>query len=323
VKRNHKIAVYAYEGMTGFELGVAVEVFGLRRPDLRIDPPYALSLFAVEPSGIAAVGGLELRVPHGLEAVASADTVIVPGAGAGFVSDPPPELVEALCEAHERGARLVSFCTGTFILAASGLLDGRRATTHWLYAEQLATLFPAVQVDARVLYIDDGDLLTSAGTAACIDLCLHLVRRDHGAEVANRLARRMVVSPHRSGEQAQYIEAPIKRQGYDDPTSRVMEWALQRLDRRISVPEMARAAHLSTRSLTRHFAQATGTSPARWLTDQRIAASSELLERTNLSVEDIAQQVGIPSPAAFRRHFSRSMGISPTAYRRNFAGRPT
>jgi AraC family transcriptional activator FtrA len=314
---NHKVAVHAYDGIAAFELGVAVEVFALPRPELDVAWWYDFALFAEEPRRLAAVGGFGLDVPHGLEALDDAGTVILLGSPDPH-GDPPPALLDALRAAHARGARLVSICSGAFVLAAAGLLDGRRAATHWMYADLLAERYPRVEVDARVLYVDGDDVLTSAGTAAGIDLCLHLVRRDHGAEVANRVARRMVVAPHRTGDQAQYVDAPVGPCPQDDPVSAVMQWALERLDQRIGVPEMARAAHLSTRSLTRRFAAATGTSPARWLLAQRIAAGAELLERTDTPVEDVGALVGLPSPAAFRRHFARQLGVAPSVYRRTF-----
>ena len=189
-----------------------------------------------------------------------------------------------------------------------GLLDGRRAATHWRYAPLLARRYPAIAVDDRSLYVDGGDVLTSAGTAAGIDLCLHIVRADHGADVANAVARRMVVSPHRAGGQSQFVEAPVPPAAQDDPIARVQEWALEHLAERIGVPEMARAAHLSTRTLTRRFAAATGSSPARWLLEQRVAAGAALLERSDAPVEHVGALVGIPSPAAFRRHFARRHG---------------
>ena len=308
----------AFDGIAPFELGVAAEVFALPRPELEVDAWYDFALFAERPGTLRAVGGFGLDVAHGLEALDGAGTVILPGTPDPHV-DPSAELLDALRDAHGRGARLVSICSGAFVLAATGLLDGRTATTHWRYADLLARRFPEVDVDPRVLYVDGDDVLTSAGTAAGIDLCLHLVRRDHGADVANRVARRMVVPPHRTGDQAQYVEAPLPPRPHDDPVALVMQWALERLHERIGVPEMARAAHLSTRSLTRRFAAATGTSPARWLLDQRIAASVALLERTDVPVEDVGARVGIPSPAAFRRHFARAMGVPPSAYRRAFA----
>lgn len=315
--REHLVAVLAHDGIASFELGVAVEVFALPRPELRTPWWYAFALCAERPGRLHAVGGFGLDVEHGLDTLASADTIVLPGTPDPH-ADPAPEVVDALRSAHARGARIMSICSGAFVLAASGLLDGRDATTHWMYAGLLAERYPAVRVDPRVLYVDGGDVLTSAGTAAGIDLCLHVVRRDHGAEIANRVARRMVVSPHRTGDQAQFVEAPLPARPHDDPISAVMAWALERLDERLEVADLAAAAHLSPRTLTRRFAEATGTSPARWLLAQRIAASVELLERTATPVEDVGALVGIPSPAAFRRHFARVMGVPPSVYRRTF-----
>jgi AraC family transcriptional regulator, transcriptional activator FtrA len=295
-------------------------VFALDRPELDVDWWYELAVFGERPGEVSALGGFGVDVPQGLEALETASTVLLPGTP-DVHGDPPDALLDGLRGAHARGARLVSICSGAFVLAATGLLDGRRAATHWRYAELLAERFPAVEVDDRSIYVDGEDVLTSAGTAAGIDLCLHLVRRDHGAEVANAVARRMVISPHRTGDQAQFVEAPVPPPAQDDPIARVQEWALERLDQRIGVPDMARAAHLSTRTLTRRFAEATGSSPARWLLEQRIGASAAILERTDTPVEDVGPLVGIPSPAAFRRHFARLMGVAPSAYRRSFRAR--
>ncbi|HEY8581313.1 MAG TPA: helix-turn-helix domain-containing protein, partial [Capillimicrobium sp.] len=226
--------------------------------------------------------------------------------------------------AHARGARVVSICSGAFALAAAGLLDGRVAATHWRYADELARRHPEVRVDRHVLYVDDGDVLTSAGSAAGIDLCLHLVRRDHGAAVANHVARRLVVAPHRDGGQAQFIEQPVAAFAPADggaAVARTMAWALERLDERLSLEQLAAHAHLSPRSFTRHFRRATGTSPARWLLDQRVQASLALLESTDTPVEQVGAAVGIPSPAAYRRHFARAMGVAPAGYRRAFRQR--
>jgi AraC family transcriptional activator FtrA len=313
----HRVAVHAFDGLPPFELGVAIEVFALARPELDVDWWYEVAVFGERPGRVGAVGGFGVDVPHGLEALEDAQTVVLIGTP-DVHADPPGDLLEALRDAHARGARLVSICSGAFVLAATGLLDGRRAATHWRYADLLARRFPEVDVDARVLYVDEGDVLTSAGTAAGIDLCLHLVRRDHGAAVANRVAKRMVVSPHRTGDQAQFVDAPVPPPAHDGVAA-VMAWALERLDERIGVPDMARAAHMSTRTLTRRFAEATGTSPARWLLEQRVAAGAALLERTDVPVEDVGRRVGIPSPAAFRRHFARVMGVAPSTYRRSFA----
>jgi AraC family transcriptional activator FtrA len=313
----HQVAVAVFDGMTTFELGVVVEVFGLHRPELGDRPWYELLVCAAEPGrDLTAVGGFTLRAGHGFDALAAADTVIVPGA-----PDPvPAALVDALRRAHARGARVVSICSGAFALAAAGILAGRRATTHWRYAARLAERHPEIEVDPDVLYVDDGDVLTSAGSAAGIDLCLHLVRADHGAAVANGVARRFVVPPHREGGQAQFIEAAVRPPGPDDDgVARSMAFALDRLAAPLTVADLARAARMSERSYLRHFARRTGVSPMRWLAAQRVAASLPLLETGDGSVDEIAAAVGFGSAAAYRQAFTRRMRTTPTAYRRAFA----
>ncbi|MGF1429942.1 helix-turn-helix domain-containing protein [Kitasatospora sp. LaBMicrA B282] len=321
----HTVAVYAFDGMAPFELGVVVEVFGLARPELAgllSAPWYDLKVCADEPGRpLAAVGGFELVARHGLDELAAADTVIVVGVANAFGGTVSPELVAALRTAHERGARIVSICSGAFALAAAGLLDGREATTHWRYAELLKQRHPQVRVNPDVLYVDHGDLLTSAGSAAGIDLCLHLVRRDHGARVANTVARRFVVPPHREGGQAQFIEAavaPVAEAA--DGVAQSMQWALDHLTAPLTVALLARAAHMSERSYLRHFTARNGTSPMRWVIAQRIAASLPLLEALDGTVEEIAAAVGFESAATYRHHFGRTMRTSPTTYRRTFAG---
>ena len=314
---SHQVAVYAFDRLPAFELGVAVEVFGLDRPELDVDWWYDVAVFGERPGRVSAVGGFGVEVAHGLEVLETASTVLVPGTPDPH-GDPPPAVLDALRAARRRGARLVSICSGAFVLAAAGLLDGRRAATHWRYAALLAERFPAVEVDDRSLYVDGDDILTSAGTAAGIDLCLHLVRRDHGADVANQVARRMVTSPHRRGDQAQFVDVAVPARLDDDPVAQVQQWALERLGDRIEVSDLARAAHLSTRTLTRRFAAATGTSPARWLLDQRVAASLPILERTDTPLDEVGALVGLPSPAGFRRHFTRQLGVPPSVYRRSF-----
>ena len=315
----HTVAVLAFDGMAPFELGVVVEVFGLNRPEVGDIPWYELRVCAEQPGrDLRAVGGFTLRAEHGLDVLAAADTVIVPGVpdSRGEVS---PALVDALRTAHARGARLVSICSGAFALAATGLLDGRRATTHWRYADTLKARHPDVEVDPGVLYIDHGRLLTSAGSAAGIDLCLYLVRSDHGAAVANTVARRFVVPPHREGGQAQFIEAAVRPVSEeDDGVALSMEWALERLTERLTVPAMARAARMSERSYLRHFTRRNGTSPMRWVVSQRIAASLALLETGDGTVEEVCAAVGFDSAATYRHHFTRTMRTTPTAYRRAF-----
>jgi AraC family transcriptional activator FtrA len=316
----HLVTVVAYEGLSPFELGVATEVFALPRPELEVDWWYEFSVCAERPGELPALGGFGLTVDRGVEELRRADTIVVPGSP-DVHGDPSPELVDALRAAHARGARLVSICSGAFVLAATGLLDGRRAATHWRYAPLLARRYPRVRVVPDVLYVDGDDVLTSAGTAAGIDLCLHLVRRDHGADVANRVARRMVVAAHRDGGQAQFIDLPVPSRPDDDPVAASMEWALARLPERIGVEDLARRAHLSPRQFSRRFRSATGASPAAWLLRQRLAAALPLLESSDESVEHVAARVGFPTPAAFRRHFARAYGLPPSAWRRSFAER--
>lgn len=317
------VSVLAYEGMSAFELGIVTEVFGIawpggNWPGERV-PAYDLTVCAENAEPVRVVGGATLGTPHGLDAFAAADTVIVPSVG-DVTAEPTAELVAALQAAHRRGARIVSICSGAFALAAAGLLDGRRATTHWQHAELLQSRYPLVEVDPRPLYVDLGDVLTSAGSSAGIDLCLHLVRADFGARAANALARRLVAPTHRDGGQAQYIEAPVSVTADDDRVGRSMTWALEHLGESITVAALARQAHLSTRSYLRHFTRSTGTSPIRWLIQQRVQASLPLLETTDTPVEEIAAVVGFDRAVTFRHHFARLMKTSPSAYRRSFRG---
>jgi AraC family transcriptional activator FtrA len=312
----HRIGVLVFDGMSPFETGIVVEVFGLPRPELEVDW-YELAVCAADPGPLRTVGGMTLTAPYGLDVFTGCDTLIVPGVPDVHAPLPDP-VIEALRSAHTRGARLVSICSGAFALAAAGLLDGRVAATHWRYAEELRRRFPLVRVDPDVLYVDGGDVLTSAGSAAGLDLCLHLVRADHGAAVANAVARRLVIPPHRDGGQAQFIEAPVPVSDGDDRVARSMDWALANLDQPITVPALARQATMSTRSYLRHFARASGTSPIRWLIGQRVQASLALLETSDRSVEQIASAVGFDSAVTYRHHFARMMRTSPSTYRRTF-----
>jgi AraC family transcriptional activator FtrA len=311
------VSVLAYEGMSVFEIGIVTEVFGLPRPEFD-RPWYELAVCAERPGApVRVVGGASLRTPYGLEELAAAETVIVPGVP-DVSADPSPDLVAALRRAHARGARIMSICSGAFALAGAGLLDGRPATTHWRYAERFRRRHPGVRLDPDVLYIDDGAVLTSAGSAAGLDLCLHVVRRDHGAAIANAVARRLVVQPHRDGGQAQFIEAPVPADPADDRVARSMTWALERLAAAITVDVLAGRAHMSARTYLRHFARATGTTPIRWLVHQRIQASLALLETTGTPIEKVAAAVGFDSAVTYRHHFGRLMQTSPSAYRRAF-----
>jgi AraC family transcriptional activator FtrA len=320
VNGDQTVAVLAYEGMSLFEIGIVTEVFGLPRPNVDV-PWYDLRICAERPGPLRVVGGATIDAPYGLDVFASSSTMIVPGVR-DVRGDSSPELIAALRAARDRGARIVSICSGAFALAAAGLLDNRPATTHWLFAKLLRRRFPLVRVDPDVLYIDDGDIFTSAGSAAGLDLCVHLVRRDHGASVANTLARQLVVPPHRDGGQAQFIEAPIPRDLGDDRIAQTMAWASANLREQITLETLARRAHMSTRTYLRHFARCTGTSPTRWLIVQRIQASLPLLEKTSASIEEIAQTVGFTSTITYRSHFVKTMRTSPSAYRRAFHTAP-
>jgi AraC family transcriptional activator FtrA len=311
----HRVVALAAPGVASFELGIVVEVFGLARPELDVPWWYELTVCAEHPGTLpATAGGFAFVVDHGLEALETADTIVVPG-WHDAVSAP---VVDAVRAAHERGARLVSICSGVFVLAAAGLLDGSEAATHWRYAETLATRHPAVNVNAGVLYVDAGSVLTSAGSAAGIDLCLHIVRRDHGSAVANAVARRLVIPPHRDGGQAQLIDLPMPAHPDDDPIAGVMAWALERLAEPLDLATLAGRAYMSVRTFTRRFQRATGTTPGRWLLEQRVRASLPLLETTATSIETVAAQVGFGSAATYRHHFAAIMRTSPSAYRRAF-----
>jgi AraC family transcriptional regulator, transcriptional activator FtrA len=313
--RRHRVGVAVTSGAPLFELAVPCEIFGRHREGLP-EPWYELRICA--PAQVRTGAGFLPDAAYGYRALAYCDTVVVP-AVADVRQAPPAELVSAVRSAHRRGARLVSLCTGAFVLAAAGVLDGRPATTHWMYADELTRRHPAVKVDPGVLYIDDGDVLTSAGTAAGIDLCLHIVRRDHGATLANTLARRLVVPAHRNGGQAQYIEAPTT----DRPElslAPLLDWMRAHLDEPLTVNALARRANLTRRTLMRHFHAATGSTPVQWLTAQRIHRARELLESSPIPVDQVARLCGLGSAANFRRHFTLAVGVNPSAYRRAFNG---
>ncbi|HEX2192290.1 MAG TPA: helix-turn-helix domain-containing protein [Acidimicrobiales bacterium] len=314
----HTVATVLAPKVAMFELSVACEVFGLDRSEL-VDPWYRHLVCAGGPPPLRSPEGIEVHAPHGLDAVTGADTVVVPGWP--YATHPPgDELLDALRAAHERGARMLSVCTGAFVLAEAGLLDGKVATTHWMHAAELARRYPRVKVDPKVLYVDAGDVLTSAGTSAGIDLCLHVVRQDHGAEVANAVARRMVVPPHRDGGQAQFVDLPVAAAAGDDPLAAVLEWAMENLDLPLSVNELARRATMSPRTFARRFRAATGTTPHRWILRQRLLLARRLLETTEEPVGRVAARCGFATAAGLRLHFSREMGASPLAYRHAFQG---
>ncbi|WP_120049841.1 helix-turn-helix domain-containing protein [Streptomyces griseorubiginosus] len=306
------VALAVTDGMLHYELSVAVEVFGSDLTHV-VDPWYDFTLCG---NAAVRIGRFRLEPDHGLDHLAHADTVIVPGWADTDVA-PPTELVEAVRAAHAAGARVASLCTGAFVLGAAGLLDGRRATTHWAHTRELARRHPKVTVDPDVLYVDNGDVLTSAGKAAAMDLCLHLVRLDHGSANANRIARRLVIPPHREGGQAQFIATPLPAPG-NHPLNELFPWALERLNEPLTVEDLARQARMSTRHLGRHFRHVTGTTPLQWLHAQRIRHAQELLETTDATVDTIAAATGMGTATTLRRHFHRSVGVPPDTYRRTF-----
>jgi AraC family transcriptional activator FtrA len=264
---------------------------------------------------VRANGHVSITPEAGLEALADAGTIIIPGWRTD--EQPPPHLLKTLIRAHARGARLVSICSGAFVLAATGLLNGRRATTHWMYAAKLAEKHPSIRVEPDVLYVDEGDILTSAGSAAGIDLCLHIVRRDFGSRIANGVARRLVVYPHREGSQAQFIERAVENE--ENPWfSKLLEWAQRHLAEELPVERLAAKAGMSERTLARRFTEATGTSPANWITGLRVARAKELLETTSRTIEEIATDCGFGSAPTLRHHFRERVKISPVPYRLRF-----
>jgi transcriptional regulator GlxA family with amidase domain len=309
----HRIAAVCLEGVVAFDLAVPAQVFTL--PHRRGDAVYSFEACAGEGSRAATTSGFSLTGLAGPEAIERADTVIVPGYWA--VHEPlPDQLAAALRRAVERGGRVASICTGAFALAHAGLLDGRRATTHWAAAPELARLFPSVEVDPAALYVDEGQVLTSAGLSAGIDLCLHLVRRDHGEAMGAAVARAMVAAPHREGGQAQYIDRPLPAR--DGSLAATRRWALDRLDQPLDAAALARHAGVSTRTFARRFRAETGATPLQWLLSQRVLEARRLLERTDLPVEEVAAAAGFGTAASLREHFRRSTATTPTAYRRSF-----
>lgn len=309
------VALAVTDGMLHFELSLAYEVFAAAPAGV---PGPWYDLVVCGPGAVRA-GRFMLEPDLGLDRLPHADTVIVPG-WADVDEEPPAELVDAVRAAHEAGARVASLCTGAFVLAAAGLLDGRRATTHWAHTRALAARHPRVTVDPDVLYVDEGSVLTSAGKAAAMDLCLHLVRLDHGSAVTNAAARRLVVPPHRDGGQAQFIATPAPAPD-NHPLAELFPWVIERLDQPLTVEDLARRARMSSRHLGRHFRSVTGTTPLQWLLAQRIRHAQELLETTDHSVDAIAAATGMGTATTLRRHFSRTVGVPPDTYRRTFRSR--
>lgn len=311
------VVVLAYDGLCTFEFGCAVEVFGLPRPEMGPDW-YRFAVAAIEPGPLRATGGVQVLADGGLDLLAGAGTVIVPG-WRGVDAPVPEPLCAALRAAHAEGARLVSLCSGAFVLAAAGLLDGHDATTHWRYAEELVRRHPGLRFVPDVLYVDAGRVLTAAGSAAGLDLCLHLVRRDHGTEIANRIARRLVLPAHRQGGQAQYVERPVPAlRAAGSRLAPLLDRVRGALDEDWTVARLAAEAALSPRALHRRFRAATGLSPGAWLVAERIERARELLEVSRLPIPEVAAACGFGSAATLRHHFRARLGASPSAYRGAF-----
>jgi AraC family transcriptional activator FtrA len=318
-RSDHKVAVVVYDGFAPFDLGVVCEVFG---EDPRVapgDPWYRLFICGDTSAPVTADTGFQILVPHGLGTLAEVDTVIV------TPTYRPDEVAEsvfaALRQAHARGCRILSLCTGAFVLARAGLLDGRRAATHWTECDELGRRFPLVSVDAGVLYVDEGDILTGAGSAASIDLLLHIVRQDYGSDVATQLARQLVVPPQRDGGQAQFIEQPLP--GLDDAHlfADTVTWVQEHLEDPVTVEDLAQRSAMSPRTFARRFQAATGTTPYQWLIGQRVHLAQRLLETSDLSVETVAERSGFCTAGNLRKHFGRVVHTSPQAYRRAFQDR--
>ncbi|NIJ10235.1 AraC family transcriptional activator FtrA [Saccharomonospora amisosensis] len=313
---SHRVVAIVDDGSNPFEIGVATELFGLRRPELGC-AWYEFEVCSAQPDVRMHDGMFTLSSVAGLDAVERADTVLVPNRPDPEVG-PSGEVIEAVRHAARRGARLLSFCTGTFTLAAAGVLDGRRATTHWRWADLFTARFPLVRLEPDVLYVDDGDVLTAAGSAAALDLGLHLIRRDHGAEVANAVSRRLVFAVHRDGGQRQFVERPVPAVS-DGSLTVLLSWARKRLDRSLTVNDLARCAAVSPATLHRRFRAELGTTPLRWLTGERVALACTLIERGERRLDVVARASGLGSASNLRVQLRRHTGLSPAQYRQRFA----
>ncbi|MEU2879117.1 helix-turn-helix domain-containing protein [Streptomyces sp. NPDC007070] len=315
----HNVAAVLLDGVHPFELGVVCEVFGIDRSDEGL-PRYDFAVVSAEGPALGThVGGLTVTTPYGLDRLEEADLIAVPAGNAFATRTYPPALLDALCRAVDRGARVLSVCSGVFVLGAAGLLEGRRCAVHWRHVDELRRQYPHAVVEPDVLYVDEDPVITSAGTAAGIDACLHIVRKEQGPEVVNKIARRMVVPPHRDGGQAQYIERPLPKSPCDT-VGEVLVWMEQHLDQEVTVEQLAARAHMSPRTFARRFQQETGTTPYRWILRQRVLLAQRLLEGTDETMDAIADRTGFGTAAALRHQFVRALGTTPNAYRRAFRG---
>ena len=310
----HSVAVVISEGLGLFEFGIATEVFGLNRPEFTF-PWYEFNVVSATTKTVTATGGVTVSANEKLEALTRVDTIIIPSWNSDIT--PSDELINALHSANKRKARLLSICSGVFLFAAAGLLDNKKVTTHWRHVERLKTLYPKIDVSENDLYVDLGNIICSAGSAAGIDACMHLVRRDFGIAIANDVARRLVAHPHRSGGQKQFIPTPIAvRENHNVSTA--MEWALEHISQKISVKEMAQQVHMSERTFLRRFRENAGCTPKEWLQRMRISKAQALIETTNKPLNLVAEQTGYQSIEAFRLAFKRQTGLSASAYRSRF-----
>lgn len=315
-----RVVVLTYDGLCTFEFGVAVEIFGLPRPEMG-DAWYRFAVAGIEDGELRATGGVRILTDGHLSLLDAADLIVVPG-WRGLDEPVPDALCEALRQASARGCQLLSICSGVFVLAASGLLNGRKATTHWRYIEALKTRFPAINVVDDVLYQDEGDILTSAGSAAGIDLCLHIVRRDYGMEAANCVARRLVIPPHRDGSQTQQLSRPVAQLRESQRLGQLFDFLHQHLAKTHTVDSLAHRVGMSQRTFLRRFRDATGTTPARWLLNERLLRAKDYLENSRLSIDSIAEQTGFGQAATLRHHFRQHFALSPARYRKQFAATP-
>ncbi|GLS23910.1 transcriptional regulator FtrA [Labrys miyagiensis] len=313
------VAVLVYDGLCTFEFGVAYEVFGLPRPEMGVGW-YRYATAAIEPGPLRAAGGLMVGAGAGLEVLAQADLIVVPG-WRGIATAVPSDLIAHLQAAHARGARVMSLCSGIAVLAACGFLDQRAATTHWRYAGAIGARHPDIRLDPDRLYVDLGDVLTAAGSAAGIDLCLHVVRRDFGPDIANAVARRLVVPPHRDGGQAQFIERPMPREREAARLGPLIDWLRRNLGQTHRIETIAARSGMSARTFQRRFEETTGLPPGEWLVAERVRLAREQLERSrSATLDDIAVHCGFGSLETMRHHFRKRVGVSPAAYRARFAG---
>jgi transcriptional regulator GlxA family with amidase domain len=312
------VAVVAFDGISPFHLSVPCIVFGEDYSAGHV-PRFDLRVCACRAGDLGTKAGFTITAAHGLDALDVADIVIVPSWDGAF-REPGDALIAALRRAHARGAQCVGLCLGAFVLAAAGLLDGRRATTHWAWAGEFARRYPAVEVDASVLYVDDGDILTSAGTAAGLDCCLHVLRTRCGVQAANYVARRLVVPPHRQGSQAQFVEQPVATDARDARLVALLDWVRANVHAPHTLDSLAERALMSRRTFTRRFREATGTTVGAWLLTARLSRAQQLLETTDESVDAIAESAGFGSAVSLRQHFAETLKTSPSAYRREFRG---